>query len=206
MKRYFPIVVTILFLLGISACAQVTPAPQDIAPTPQPTTAGGFHPLTTRTGIEEIDNILDVVANGDIERLRSLIQFTNTKCTQLEGLGGPPKCRAGEAEGTPVEVFPFLGPEGSFFRKDEIENWPGVEATDLYAVYQVSPAVIYEENYPAGKYAVMFVEKENQSVISLRVDNGRIVRVDYIFDLSPEVLNGWLQREASTVILAPVTR
>jgi hypothetical protein len=50
----------------------------------------------------------------------------------------------------------------------------------------------------------MFFDAENESVISLRVEDGKIVRLDYNFDISPEVLNGWLQREAAKVILAPV--
>jgi hypothetical protein len=138
--------------------------------------------------------------------LRSLIQFTDTKCTTADGLGGPPKCREGEAEGTPVEVLPIFGPEGHFFHKEDIEDWTGIKAVGLYAVYEVSSEAVSEPDYPAGRYAVMFLDQENQGVTSLRVDNGRIVRVDYILDGSPETWNGWMEREASNVILAPVKR
>jgi hypothetical protein len=161
------------------------------------------HPLTTRTGIEEIDRILD--ASGDMQKLRSLIQFTSTKCTRLDGLGGPPKCLPGEGEGSPVAVLPFLGPEGYFLRKDEIDNWQGFEVSGLFAIYEVSPNAFSDENYPAGQYAILFVGEENQPAVSLRVSNGRIVRVDSIFDRSPESLGEILQREAEKLILAPVT-
>lgn len=202
MKRSISIICLMLPVFTLFACAPVTPATLQVAPTP----AEEFHPLDTRTGTAELDNLLEAVASGDLESLRSLIQFTNANCTKAEGLGGPPKCREGEVEGTTVEVLPSLGPEGSFLRKDEIGNWPGVDAAGLYSIYEVSPAVTYEEYYPAGKHAILFIGEENQPAISLRVDNGRIVRVDYIFDNSPESLNGWLQREASDVILAPVSR
>jgi hypothetical protein len=200
MKRYFLIPFTILLGFVLLACASAPP----ITPEATPTATGEFHPLTVRTRIEEIDNIVDVVEDTDMESLRSLINFTNTKCTRAEGLGGPPKCREGEEDGMPVEVLPIFGPEGHFLHKEDIEDWTGVEADGLYAIYEVSSEVVSEPDYPSGKYAVMFVEKENQSVISLRVDNGRVVRVDYLFDTSPEELNGWLEREASKVILPPV--
>ncbi len=199
-RRYFELFFIPILALALFACAPVTPTAQVVAPTPQ----GEFHPLTTRTGLADVDRVIAAVAGSDAEVLRSLIQFTNTKCTTAEGLGGPPKCREGEAEGIPVEVLPFLGPEGHFLRKDEIGNWAGVDAAGLYAVYEVSPAVTYEENYPAGKYAIMLVDKKNQAVISLRVDNGKIVRVDDILDTSPEAVTGWIQREASTILIAPV--
>jgi hypothetical protein len=135
--------------------------------------------------------------------LRSLIQFTNTKCTTADGLGGPPKCRAGEVEGTPVEVLPVFGSEGHFYHKEDIETWSGVNADGLYAVYEVSPDVVSDPDYPSGKYAVMFVDRKNQAIASLRIDNGKIVRFDYILDITNSA-NGWIEREASNVILAPV--
>jgi hypothetical protein len=204
MQRSFQIVL-FWFVLVISACSPVTPAVQETEAAPQPTAAQGSHSLTIRTGNEEIDHILDVVASGDIQMLRSLIKFTTAECTELEGLGGPPKCQEGEAEGTLVEVLPSIGSEGSFLRKVEIENWPGVEASGLYAVYEVSPAVIAEQFYPVGKYAILLVSEENRPAIALRVDNGGIVRVDYLFDTSPEALKGVIEHEADKVILAPPT-
>lgn len=199
MKRFAATVWIALLALALFACSPATSITQEVVPTH----TEGFHPLTTRTGIEDVDNIVEVVASGDVEALRSLIQFTNTKCTQQDGLGGPPKCRAGEAEGTPVEVLPIFGPEGYFLLKEEIGKWTGVEATGLYAVYEVSSKVVSDPDYPAGTYAVMFVDKENEAVVSLRLDDGSIVRVDYLLDTSPEELNGWIQREASQVLLAP---
>jgi len=205
MERYVQIVLTVLLLCEASACSPVTHAAQEATSISQPASAGAYHPLTTQTGIAEIDHVLDVVASGDVEELRSLIHFTNAKCTQRDGLGGPPKCRAGEAEGTPYEVLPFLGPDGSFFRKDEIDRWPGIEASGIYAIYEVSPGAFSDENYPAGEYAILFISKENESAVSLHVSNGKIVRLDYNFENSPEALDKWLQREASRMILAPLT-
>lgn len=188
------------------ACAPAAPATEASEPTTAPTdSAQGFHPLTAETGMEELDAILAAVASGDPEMLLSLVQFTTAECTTQDGLGGPPKCREGEAERTQVEVLPFLGGEGSYLHSENIDNWPGVNVSGLYAVYEVSPAVTYEQYFPAGKYAIVFVGQENQPATVLRVDAGRIVRVDTILDRSPEALASLVQREASNVIFAPPT-
>jgi hypothetical protein len=206
MKRNIQIVFTVLISLGIYACTPVTPATQEAAPTGKPAGSDqGYYPLTTRTGLQEIDNIIAAAASGDVSTLLPLIQFTNAKCTTQEGLGGPPKCRAGEAEGTSVEVLPFMGPEGGFLRKDEIQQWQGINVSGLYAVYQVSAVVIAEQYYPVGEQAILFAGKDNGSSTALRIRDGKIVRVDTIFDISPQALHSILQREASTVLLAPPT-
>jgi len=191
----------------MASCAPVAPTVVEQVPSPTsaPPITQAFHPLDTRTGNEEIDNVLDTVASGNAQMLRSLVGFTTAECTNQEGLGGPPKCREGEGEGTKVDVLPSLGPEGSFMRSDEMENWTGIEVSGLYAIYRVSPAVIYEQYYPAGEYAILYVGEEDRPAISLRIDNGMIVRVDYIFDTSAEYLAGLLQREASELILEPIS-
>lgn len=194
----------LLIVFMLSACLpQATPA-QVATPQSQPTPAENYHSLETQVGIEEIDHVINAVASGDTPMLRSLVKFTTAKCTLLEGLGGPPKCREGEAEGTLVEVLPFLSSEGSFIRKDEIESWQGIDVSGLYAIYRVSPAVTYEEYYPPGEFAIIFIGLENSPAISFRISDGGIVRVDDIFDTTS--LEGILQREASEVILGPVSR
>lgn len=204
MKYHLHIAIGVLLTLVIAACAPAAPASQETAPPQQVASAEPFHPLSTQTGNEAIDQVLEAVSRGDPQSLRSLVEFTNAVCTQLEGLGGPPKCREGEAEGTPVEVLSFLGGEGSFIRKDEIGNWTGITASGIYAIYEVNAAVISSEQYyPIGKYVVLFVSGENQPAVALRIGERGIVRVDTIFDSSPESLRAIVEREASTVILAP---
>jgi hypothetical protein len=200
MQRHIRIAFLILLVLKSAACA---PALSTITDSDAITTAG-YHPLATQTDIAEVDNVLTVVASGDDQQLRSLIQFTTARCTQADGLGGPPKCRPGESEGTAVDVLPFLGSEGSFLHKDEIETWQGIDVTGLYAIYEVSSDVRVEEYYPAGKYAILFVGKEGQPSVVLRLSEGRIVRVDYLPNASPEYLQATLQREAAEIILSPL--
>ena len=206
MRPWIPKIGLLVTVSLISACLPLSTPMQETAPEPQPTSAQKYHPLETRVGIEEIDNVLSAVASGDVQLLRSLVNFTIAKCTRLDGLGSPPKCREGEAEGAPGEVLPFLGSEGSFIRKDEIENWQGIEVSGVYAIYRVSADVQSEEYYPAGEIALIFVAPENRPAVSLRLNGGGIVRVDHIFDTSPQSLEAILQREVSELILAPVSR
>lgn len=163
----------------------------------------GTYSLETRTGIEEIDNVIAAVASGDREQLEGLLSYTTAPCTTLEGFGGPPKCLEGEAEGTLVDGLPMIGSEGGHIRKDEISIWNGVDASALFAVYRNSEQGVNEPYYPRGEYAVVFLTGEGPSAITLRIADGGIVRVDYPFAESLEQLKNMVEQDASEVILMP---
>jgi hypothetical protein len=103
-----------------------------------------------------------------------------------------------------VEVLPFLGPEGSYLRKDEINNFPGLNVIGLYAVYQVSDTAYSEENFPKGDYAIMLAAPDNLPGVVLQIKNGQIIRVDYVFDTSS--YDTILQRDVSTFVLPPISK
>lgn len=204
MKRQIFLASAILVLLGIAACGPAIPAASEAAPGQAAISSEPFHPLTTRTGVPAIDQILSAISGGDIEALRALVEFTPAVCTLQDGLGGPPKCRAGETEGTPVDVLAFMGGEGSFLRREDLGSWTGVPASGIYAIYQVNAAVLSSEQYyPVGRYVVLLAGEENQPATALRIGESGIVRVDTIFDSSPDALSGMVEREALNVLLAP---
>ena len=196
-------VLIILFLAA--ACAPTATVTQEV-PTvaPQPTPAEKYHSLDTRTGIEEIDIILAAVEKGDPQPVRDLFRYNRVPCMTVNALGGPPPCREGEVEGTSVEVLPFLGSEGFYLWKDEIGSWPGLDVDGLYAVYQVSDTAYGDEYYPKGEYGVVLVDNEGSENVVLQIKDGGIVRIDYVFDNSPAVFTGILDRSAAELILAPV--
>ena len=203
MKRYLVIFPGMLLFLVV-ACAPVTPAASILTPTQPSAPATAYHPLDTRTGIAQVDRVLDAVASGDQQALRSLVQFIERPCTHMEGFGGPPKCREGEAEGTPVRTLALIGSEGGHIRQDEIAQWISVEADGIYAIYEVSSEVTVDENFPAGQYVLVFLKDADENDVILRLGETGIVRVDTLFDTSPESLAALLQREAGAIILAPV--
>jgi len=206
MKAIYQIAYILLFVLFLSACTSQSTPNVDVAPVPTITVSpvemdqAGFHSLSTRTGIEDVDAVLEAVESGDPQQLRDLIRFTPVACTKADGLGGPPKCLDDEAEGTIVDVLPFLGSEGHFLRKTDVSDFSGVSVISLYAVYKVADSAYSEEAYPAGEYAVMFKGGENQADIVMQVRGG-IVRMDYLYP--PTSLDDAIQRDASELILAP---
>jgi hypothetical protein len=205
MKVYSQSICVLIVLFLAAACAPAATSTEEV-PTvaPQPTPAEKYHSLDARTGIEEIDIVLAAVENGDLQPLRDLFRYNRVACMTVNALGGPPPCREGEAEGTIVEVLPFLASEGSYFHKDEINNWPGLEVDGIYAVYQVSENAYSDEYYPKGDYGVILVDKEGNENIVLQIKDGGIVRIDYVFDNSKAVFTGILERSAAELILAPI--
>jgi len=194
--------------MNVSACSSAaTPTPEVNTKQPQPTQASAspvlkYYPLDTMTQIKEIDLILAAVASGDAQAVRNLFGFTTTACKTVNALGGPPACREGEGEGTMVEVLPFLGPEGSYLRKDEVSNFPGLNVIGVYAIYHVSETAYSEENFPKGDYGIMLTALENFPGFVLQIKDGLIVRIDYVFD--PASMDAVLQRDAANFVLPPM--
>ena len=191
-------------LLASACLPMTTPTPAATAPVPLPTSAEKYYSFDSPTTMEEIDTILAAVNSNDKQKLTDLFGYTTIACkTIVNGLGGPPPCREGEADGTLVEVLPVLSHEGYYLYKDEISNWPGLDVAGLYAVYQVSESAYSDENFPKGDFAVILAGNENIPRIILHITNKGIVRMDDILDNAPDALQAVLERDAERVILAP---
>jgi len=152
------------------------------------------------TGVAEIDTVIDTVLAGNQNDVSQLLQFNSLACTHADGLGGPPKCTEGETEGALVDVFPVLGPEGHHMRYSDLDQWEGIPAKNVYAVYRVSANAYSDEVYPAGEYAIVFLTELDELLVTVQVTNGKIVRIDNNLGYPPEIN---LERDASEIILAP---
>ena len=215
MKLAFP-VVTLICVLSVScnmpqqrpaatrpatASVEAPEPPVNPIPTLEGTRAAlrlAVHPPEKRTGIEELDLIIDVVLAHDFARLKELTRYLVTECTHADGLGGAPKCAEGEAEGMLVEVVPFLGPEGHHQRLAEYAAWQGPDVLGLLAAYRVSSEVFSDENYPAGEYALVFLDAESSMPVTLQITDGKVVRFDHRDGGS---LGDDLEREAEDVLV-----
>ena len=171
-------------------------------PTIDPTQATlqlAVYPPETLTGWPDLDAIIDAVLAHDFDALRGLTRYTQVGCTHFEGLGGPPKCEADDPEGTIVEVVPFLGPgEGSHQRREEHESWSGPDTLGLLAVYRPSSTVSSDDSYPVGEFAIVFLDGNGISDLTLHVSEGRVVRYDYGI---PGSIEGKLASDAAEVLL-----
>ncbi len=131
--------------------ATATVPPGSPTPTAEASPTAGFP-----TGIDSVDAIADVADAGDARALEDLVLFRQVACTTtIEGIGGPPRCREGEAEGTEVLAVFGASCEGFFAREDEL-RFQGIALSDppIYGVFRMEgsrAAAIW----PDAKYAVV---------------------------------------------------
>lgn len=128
-----------------AAPATDTPAPPDATPD-----LGGM----PSSGVVQVDRVISAIARGDALSLENQVLLSLVACraNPPQGAGGPPKCRAGEADGSNVQVFPVAQCEGSYARPDEIDvgRWP-YEGSELYAAYRTP-----SEFFPPGPWAIVY--------------------------------------------------
>ena len=129
--------------------------------------------------VPHLDDLVSAVSSGSTDDLLALVRFSSLPCTWKEGLGGPPKCLAGETEGTLVDVLPILGTEGGHIRRSEFSSWPGIGAAQLYAAFRTSEGTYSDEFFPAGEFGVAFLLPDKASVVVFQVTDDGIVRLDY---------------------------
>jgi hypothetical protein len=138
--------------------------------------------------IPHLEELVNAVSSGSNEDLMALVRFSSLPCTHKEGLGGPPKCLAGETEGTLVDVLPVLGSEGGHIRRSEFSSWPSIGEAQLYAAFRTSKSAYSDEFFPAGEFGVAFLLSPSNAVVFQVTDEG-IVRLDYPAMPFEEVLN-----------------
>ncbi|MHB1357825.1 MAG: hypothetical protein ACYCZF_17790 [Anaerolineae bacterium] len=169
------------------------------APPPADPPGEVHHPSEARIGITGVDNIIAAVLSGDLAARRAFVRFITTPCTTAQGSGGPPKCAAGEEEGTLVEVFPILGEEGEHVRRDILDLFLNFAMVGLYAVYEVPPYAYHEIYWPAGQYGLIFVGSGMHSSITALVQDDVIVRLN----LSRRTPGEELELSKGRVLLPP---
>jgi len=172
------------------------------------------------TGIPELDQLATAILSNDLGARRALVQYTEAGCTNVQGLGGPPKCDPGQAEGTPVAYLPVLGPgEGVPVLPEAVDETLDFPVESLYAAYRRADEPIRDVYYPPGEYGLFFTMGEGEEVIQYVLVHadmaGRIVRLDYLacpvsstgqiiemegLACSPEQI---MERDAGDVLLAP---
>jgi hypothetical protein len=153
--------------------------------------------------MEELSPVLESILFGSIDERRELVSYTTVACTNADGLGGPPKCKPGQVEGTLVEVLPILSGEGTYSSPDEIESALDFVVMGLYAIYRVPDDAFKADYWPAGEYGLIFTREMNAVPFPLTVfvEDGRIVRLHHHFGTEPENLINQLPVEA--ILLTP---
>jgi hypothetical protein len=150
------------------------------------------YPPDMRTSIEEIDRVIDAILGKDLNPRLNLIRLTTTACTTADGLGGPPTCEPGEADGTIVDACPISAGEGYHVRPDNVPAAFDFTVRGLFAVYVVPEDAYNTDYWPAGEYGIVFTSEDNgyPHVITVLVEDGQIVRLAFNPDWPPFDLVG----------------
>ena len=176
------------------------PVPRTSTPVPLGPAPIRVHPPGAHTGIAEVDSIVTTVLAGDVDAIRKLVHYTIAGCVKSPGLGGPPKCESGEADGTRVEVFPILGSEGGFGGPSSIDTVVRFKAKGLYGIYRVSANAYKADYWPAGEYGIVLI-RDDETALTVLVENGEIVRI--VYHMQP--LEMALNQDVGEWLLSPPT-
>ncbi|MBI5288498.1 MAG: hypothetical protein HY873_05955 [Chloroflexi bacterium] len=126
-----------------------------LSPTSAPPTATP----TATNGAGVIRRIIAAAEANDTDALREYIAFTPTACTtNVQGTGGPPACRPGEADGTLVDVFAVMDCEGHFARADEVR----LEPLESGAIVFLNAYRTPEDFYPPGDTVLLFTREQER--------------------------------------------
>lgn len=176
------IIVLLALLMMVTACAPA--AGTDVIEV-------GLEPISATEDNqaikEELQPILHALLRGNLDEQAAVIQYTRIACATIDGLGGPPPCPAGVADGTEIEVFPTLGSEASYVAPENMQAFLNNSIVkSLYAVYRVTPNPSLEAHLPEGRYAMLFERDVNDIPLPviLQVLDGKVVRMDFRFGIS----------------------
>ena len=179
---------------------------QGVGPTFTPTPSLSIdieYPPGMRTGINEIDQVIDVIMDKDLDARLALVRFMTTSCTTVSGLGGPPKCEPDETDGTIVEAFPASSGEGYFVRLKNIGKLFSFTVRGVIAVYVVPEDAYQTVYWPAGEYGIVFTSEEGgiPHTIIVLVQDGFIVRLEFHPGWPPFDL---IRNNSDEFILSPI--
>ncbi|MGE3962456.1 MAG: hypothetical protein AB7F65_12315 [Dehalococcoidia bacterium] len=151
------------------------------SPTPSSTAAPSAPPSqdARRSGVAELDSILEAVESRDVLALGALAEVQEIGCTTAEGLGGPPKCEDGMPEGSVLRVFPTASCEGAWTNTPtQALGTFAYDAAGAWGVLQVQGEVV-TDGWPSPEYLIVFhsttVGEDWASY--LEVADGRITRL-----------------------------
>ncbi len=139
----------------------------------------------TYSGISAVDTAIQTILSGDARAVQQLVRFSDIACTTRSGLGGPPSCEDGQADGTVVSVLPIMVQNGTYLPEEDIGDFD-LNADNLYAVYRVPDDAVRSDYMPPGEHGLLFLNGDDfPATFTVFVTDGAIVRVSYNMDNDP---------------------
>lgn len=142
------------------------------APSAAPTDAGAAPP--SRTGVQDIDAIIEAVLTRDTEALASMVRLRPLACVgPTPSSLGALFCEDAETEGTVIDVLPVAQCESHYTRRDELDRVLLFESSiDLYSVHKLD-----------DQYAAVFTQQPDAGGplfgVMVGIDRGLINYIDY---------------------------
>jgi hypothetical protein len=177
--------------LASFACSDDGGDEPEAAATTEVTAPGGDGTTPTagsaerRTGIPEVDAVIDALEARDVESLTAIVELQPVAC-----IGPTPAslgalfCQEGEAEGAVSNVLPVSNCESSYVREPDVPETIGEYAGSLVGLYAV---------YPVDVAFALVYERSGEGDLATRsgtvtVTGGRIRALNYGCAQSPEEL------------------
>jgi hypothetical protein len=195
--------VTVLLVLAVllGSCSggdsDSTPTPAATATATQPATATPeipvppSYPDSTRTGISEVDAVLDAVSSANSPQLQSLFELTPSPCVVNPiGIHNPPKCPDGVSAGTLIPVFRAMAGEAVWpdYLPGALSAWLRGDL-QVFAVYRTA-APMFNGWIPAADHAIVFADLGRQAepwfASEVRVTGGRVTSITFGGSSGPE--------------------
>ena len=207
------LVLAVLATLALAACtpvpgvfevdlATVTPAAVQPTNEQEPATKPAPQVIVLDPRDQFKPLVLAILHGSSFDRM-ALTHFTSLACTTADGLGGPPKCLEGEADGTIIEAILSGGPESHFMRRAEFEQTNAFDVKGLYAIYRVPADPNAPIDRPTGEYALVFERTQNDYPLPViaYVTDGKLVSLDFKLGIYPADLIKDLP--LSDIVVAP---
>jgi hypothetical protein len=135
-----------------------------------------FFPPGTRTGITDLDAIIDAAVGGDMATLRSRVVLSQVPCDQTRAdYRRPPDCPPGVPAGTPIDVLPAGDCEGSFRRAADVDGALAAYAAAQPLLYGLALQPATNANEPGTYAAVFTTRKPTLPVVLFSVRSGGVV-------------------------------
>jgi hypothetical protein len=179
----------------------VEPAVPSLTPQ-QPYVDHTVYPPEYRTGIEEVDSIIEEFLSYDIAAMAERFQHMSINCLEEEWRAGEPLCICDNCELVYTDAFPI-------YELDRVSYIPAWDITKVftqttwfpvqgvYAVYQI-PADVPETVWQDGEYGIIFIGADDQP-LTVYIRDGKMVQWTILY-ATPRQIIEWYD---GLVILPP---
>lgn len=144
---------------------------------------GGDDDKRDSTGIPEVDRVIEAVLSQDVDTLVGLVRYQQVECStsKTSDFPEPPRCEAGQAEGSAVDVFVSGSCKPAYVTREEVPGFLSlnVEEAELsvYAAYSTK-----SDPGSDSDYTIVFQGPEGRENIggaAIAVANGGIASLTF---------------------------